>query len=670
MQPLLPTRATRYLALLTAIAALLAGVFALSPNHRAAAHPAPAAPAVAGHSMVAAPAATPTSTYPIQLYTDPQYQPTGVYAYLPNAGNSNLPPGYDNAVSSVLLEAGWSVRLYKELQLQGASACFTASDPDFAGQTFNDGTPLDNQVSSFTLTHTATCADAPPAAPSNLHVSNTAQGSLTLVWQDNSNNEDGFQIYRYNGITYTRYLTVPANTTTYTDLNVTCNTSYSYKITAYNSTYESAQNGPAGGTTLACTTPPGVAFYLEPGYGGSYCGSQFVGVINFTPGSPCAQFNDATASVHVETQNGWAVRVYRDFNQGGPSRCYTADDPDFSNDTFSDGSPVYHRISSFYLSHTGACIPADTTPPTLHWTTPVMDNGVYTATAATVPLEVAAADTSGVHDVTFTRYDSATGQTITLTTVLTSPYHMTLDVNPLNYGPNQITATATDLAGNTASRAITVVKLGGSPPPTVTPTATGTPSTATPTPTACPIQFTDVPAGSPFYTFIRCLACEGIVSGYADNTFRPGANVTRGQLAKFVSNAANYTDPIPATQQTFTDVPPSHPFWLFIERAYAHGVISGYSDNTFRPDTGVTRGQASKFVANAANYNDAIPATRQTFSDVPFTDTFWLFIERVYAHGVISGYADNTFHPTADVTRGQTSKFISNAFFPGCAPRR
>jgi hypothetical protein len=82
----------------------------------------------------------------------------------------------------------------------------------------------------------------------------------------------------------------------------------------------------------------------------------------------------------------------------------------------------------------------------------------------------------------------------------------------------------------------------------------------------------------------------------------------------------------------------------------------------------VTRGQASKFVANAANYNDAIPATRQTFSDVPFTDTFWLFIERVYTHGVISGYSDGTFHPVANVTRGQTSKFISNAFFSDCAP--
>jgi S-layer homology domain/Bacterial Ig domain len=659
MPALPPTPPTRYLALLAAVAALLLGAFALSAGTHVAAHPAPAAPL-----------ATVTPSHPLQLYLDAQYQPAGTYAFVQDPGNVDLSGGaYNNAVSSLLLEAGWSVRLYKELQLQGASACLTASDPDFAGQTFNDGTPLDNQVSSLTLTHAATCADAPPTAPGNLHVSSTTQGSVTLAWQDNSANEDGFQIYRYNGITYTQYVTVPANTTTYTDINVTCNTSYSYKITAYNSTYQSAQNGPADGMTQACIVPPGVTFYLAPGYGGSYCTYAFTGPFNFTDNTQaCPGFNDATASLQL--QSGWAVRVYRDINQGGPSRCYTASDPDFQNDTFSDGSPVWHQISSIYVSNTGACIPVDTTPPTVHWTIPVPDNGVYTATGTTVPLEVAASDASGVRDVTFTRYDSATGQTITLTVVLTSPYHMTLDVGPLNYGPNRITAIAADLAGNTASKSISIVKPGGTPPPTVTPTATGTPATATPTPGACTIQFSDVPVGSPFYSFIRCLVCEGIVSGYADNTFRPGNDVTRGQLAKFVSNAAGYQDAIPATRQTFLDVPSSHPFWLFIERAYAHGVISGYSDHTFRPDTGVTRGQAAKFVANAANYNDAIPATRQSFTDVPSGNTFWLFIERVYAHGVISGYSDHTFHPVANVTRGQTSKFIGNAFFPACAPAR
>jgi hypothetical protein len=37
---------------------------------------------------------------------------------------------------------------------------------------------------------------------------------------------------------------------------------------------------------------------------------------------------------------------------------------------------------------------------------------------------------------------------------------------------------------------------------------------------------------------------------------------------------------------------------------------------------------------------------------------------------VVGGYADGTFRPTANVTRGQTSKFISNTFFPNCQVAR
>jgi hypothetical protein len=70
-------------------------------------------------------------------------------------------------------------------------------------------------------------------------------------------------------------------------------------------------------------------------------------------------------------------------------------------------------------------------------------------------------------------------------------------------------------------------------------TTPGTSSTPTGVPTGTS-QFDDVPLGSTFHSFIRCLACRGILSGYADGTFRPGNPKTKGQLSKVVSNAANY----------------------------------------------------------------------------------------------------------------------------------
>jgi hypothetical protein len=112
-------------------------------------------------------------------------------------------------------------------------------------------------------------------------------------------------------------------------------------------------------------------------------------------------------------------------------------------------------------------------------------------------------------------------------------------------------------------------------PPTAT--ATSTPLAATATATPCAITFTDVDPNNPFYVFIRCLACRQIVSGYADGTFRWGNDVTRGQLSKIIAGAADLQNAIPSTQQTFADVPNSNTFWLFIERLSDINAISGYT---------------------------------------------------------------------------------------------
>ena len=191
-----------------------------------------------------------------------------------------------------------------------------------------------------------------------------------------------------------------------------------------------------------------------------------------------------------------------------------------------------------------------------------------------------------------------------------------------------------------------------------------------PPPEGCVLPFTDVDAGHPFYSNIQCLYCSNILDGYSDGTFRPDAGVTRGQVTKLVATARGMRWSIPPDRQSFADVPPSHPFWVYIEEVYGAGLISGYSDGTFRPGNSVTRGQMSKFASNAAGYADAIPPAQQSFSDVPPADPFWLFIERAHLHGVIDGYSDGTFRPGASVTRGQAAKFISNAFFPGCGPLR
>lgn len=137
-----------------------------------------------------------------------------------------------------------------------------------------------------------------------------------------------------------------------------------------------------------------------------------------------------------------------------------------------------------------------------------------------------------------------------------------------------------------------------------------------------PQIYEDVPVESPFYQWINRLTNRGHMGGYPcglvpeepcvlpENRpyFRPNASATRGQLAKIVSNAAG----IGGTPSGifYTDVPEGHPFYMWIMRLTNLGVMSGYEcggpgepcdpDNRpyFRPYNNVTRGQASKIVAN------------------------------------------------------------------------
>jgi hypothetical protein len=85
------------------------------------------------------------------------------------------------------------------------------------------------------------------------------------------------------------------------------------------------------------------------------------------------------------------------------------------------------------------------------------------------------------------------------------------------------------------------------------------------------------------------------VSGYADGTFRPFNNVTRGQLSKITVIAAGWSLLNPPTP-TFIDVATDNPFYSEIETAYCHQIISGYDDGTFRPFNDATRGQIAKIV--------------------------------------------------------------------------
>lgn len=94
-----------------------------------------------------------------------------------------------------------------------------------------------------------------PTAPSTMSVSTTSN-SVSISWNDNSSNEAGFNLYRWNGSSWTKISTLGANTTSYTDTGLTANQTYKYAVEAYNSAgtaWTTFGNGSISATTKSIT---------------------------------------------------------------------------------------------------------------------------------------------------------------------------------------------------------------------------------------------------------------------------------------------------------------------------------------------------------------------------------------------------------------------------------
>jgi hypothetical protein len=120
-------------------------------------------------------------------------------------------------------------------------------------------------------------------------------------------------------------------------------------------------------------------------------------------------------------------------------------------------------------------------------------------------------------------------------------------------------------------------------------------------------DFEDVPPGSVYFPYVEAAFHAGIIGGYPCSGpgepcgpqnrpyFRPSNSITRGQLAKMVVLAKHWTLLNP-TNPTFSDVLPGSTFYTYVETGYAHNVLAGYEDGTYRPNNVATRAQCSKLL--------------------------------------------------------------------------
>ncbi|MFB3881009.1 MAG: PKD domain-containing protein [Armatimonadota bacterium] len=184
-------------------------------------------------------------------------------------------------------------------------------------------------------------------------------------------------------------------------------------------------------------------------------------------------------------------------------------------------------------------------------------------------------------------------------------------------------------------------------------------------------DFADVPSTHWAYDEIEWCYVHGIVQGFPDGNYQPLVNVTRDQMAAYISRALAGGDAnVPAFTgtPTFPDVDSTHWALKYVEYAVDQGVVGGYDDGLYHPEYDEDRGQMAVFIARAlvaplgeAGLADYVPSAPRNFPDVPSDFWAWKHIEYCVENGVVNGYGDGTYHPEYVVTRDQMAVYTARA---------
>ncbi|GGI07089.1 hypothetical protein GCM10011354_22350 [Egicoccus halophilus] len=173
-------------------------------------------------------------------------------------------------------------------------------------------------------------------------------------------------------------------------------------------------------------------------------------------------------------------------------------------------------------------------------------------------------------------------------------------------------------------------------------------------------RFPDVAPTSTHARGVDCVAHYGIAGGYRDGDYRPGAAVTRGQMATFVVNTIEQSGgTLPTRPLPLTDIA-GHAHEASIRKLASAGIVSGYADDSYRPNASVTRAQMATFLVKALEYRTdrtLTVAEAGYFSDV--TGAHQSNVDKAAAAGLTGGSNTGQYLPAGQVTRGQMGSFLA-----------
>lgn len=184
-------------------------------------------------------------------------------------------------------------------------------------------------------------------------------------------------------------------------------------------------------------------------------------------------------------------------------------------------------------------------------------------------------------------------------------------------------------------------------------------------------KFSDVSENHWAFNYIAEMSERGVLSGYPDGKFYPDSQVTRAEFAKIMTTAAGLSVTQP-TAQLFADVQISQWYAPYVHTAkeylsaYSQGSASYYLPNTpaLREDIAVALVKLKGYLTTGAD----LSMLGRMFSDYQsISENAKIYVATAIENGLISGYSDGTFKGQNSITRAEAATLLWRAYQYGNA---
>lgn len=165
---------------------------------------------------------------------------------------------------------------------------------------------------------------------------------------------------------------------------------------------------------------------------------------------------------------------------------------------------------------------------------------------------------------------------------------------------------------------------------------------------------------------IEAMAAKGVINGKAEGVFKPGDNITRAEFASLLVRMFRIEEVSECPTCMFSDVKAGAWYEKTVMSAAAAGIVTGYTDGTFKPDGKVTRQEMAVMIARVLNKYKGAAAPKNIDEYLNFTDNDKLAeyakdsVALVVKYGIMKGGSDKKFRPEDSAIRAEAAVVMYN----------